>query len=433
MLLIHFKQAWNLIGQEKLFSSLYIIGTGLSITVVTALSIVYYIRIANIYPETNRDRMLTVAGAVEESPDGDISSSQLSYMTVETCFLPLQEAEAVSVIYEWWGKEHYVQPEGSREQLPVSVKYVNSDFWKVFDFRFLRGAPFTEADFQSGIRSVVLSESMSKRLFGAADATGRYISLNFMPCRVCGTVKDVSFVTGTAYAQIWIPYTVYPDCKTFSFGKAGTLGSFRVDILAPSAGDREKIRNEALDNVRKLNTTLPERIELKLMGQPDRHWQSTFRLHPNEAPDFTKIFLQYGLLFLVLLLIPGISLSGMTDSRMERRLSEMGIRRVFGAPVSRLMGQIFSENLLFTLLGGCAGLIFSWLLILLCSDWIMTVGQGWRSIPPDGTDVVFTPAMLVNIPAFLITLAVCFLLNLVTAVIPAWRASHRDLILSIKN
>lgn len=37
---------------------------------------------------------------------------------------------------------------------------------------------------------------------------------------------------------------------------------------------------------------------------------------------------------------------------MERRLSEMGVRRAFGAPVGTLMTQIISENFLFTALGG---------------------------------------------------------------------------------
>jgi putative ABC transport system permease protein len=430
MLLLYFKQAWNLIKQEKLFSSLYIIGTGLSITVVMVLSIVYYVRIAGIYPETNRERMLIVKSAVEESPDGDKSSAHISFHTFETCLLPLQNTEAVSAIYEPWGKEHYVQPSGSKDQMPVTVKYVDNSFWKVFSFRFLQGAPFSEADFRSGIRTAVLSESMSKHLFGTVDAVGQYVSLNFMPYRVCGVVKDASFVTETTYAQLWIPYTVESDYKS-SFAKGGALGKFRAYILASSVNDMEKIRNEALDNVRKLNGTLPDNIELKLMGQPDRHWESTFRLYSNEGPDFTKIGWQYGLILLILLLIPGISLSGMTDSRMERRLSEMGIRRVFGAPVKTLMGQIFTENFLFTLLGGIAGLTFSYILILISSDWIMGIGQSWGSVPPDGTKVIFTASMLINIPVFLIALGVCFLLNVITAVVPAWRASHRDIIFSL--
>ncbi|MDR2915230.1 MAG: ABC transporter permease [Tannerella sp.] len=430
MLLLYFKQAWNLIKQEKLFSSLYIIGTGLSITVVMVLSIVYYIKIANIYPETNRNRMLIIQSAVEESPGGDTSSAHLSYKTIENCFRPLQDAEAVSAIYEPWGKEHYVQPDGSKEQVPVTVRYIDNNFWNVFSFRFLQGAPFTKADFQSGIRTAVISESMAKRLFSTIDVVGQYVSMNFMPYKVCGVVKDASFVTGTTYAQLWIPYTVNSDHKNH-FAKGGALGQFKAYILAPSVNEVEKIRKEALENAHKFNSTLPDNIELKLMGQPDRHWQSVFRFTSNQEPDFTKIIGQYILIFMILLLIPGISLSGMTDSRMERRLSEMGIRRVFGAPVKTLMWQIFSENFLFTLFGGLAGLLFSYVLILISSDWIMTIGQTWGAqTPPDGV-FLFTPTMLINIPVFLITLGVCFLLNIITAMIPAWRASHKDIIFSL--
>ncbi len=430
MLLLHFKQAWNLIKQEKLFSSLYIIGTGLSITVVMVLSIVYYIKIANVYPETNRDRMLIVQNAAEKNSDGGTSSSRLSYKTIEDCFLPLQDAEAVSAIYEPWGKEYYVQPTGSKEQVPVTIKYVDNGFWNVFSFRFLLGAPFTEADFQSGIRTAVISESLAKRLFGTIDVIGQYVSMNFMPYKVCGVVKDASFVTKTTYAQLWIPYTVNSDYK-HQFTKGGTLGQFKAYILTPSVNEIEKIRKEALENAGKLNSTLPDNIEFKLLGQPDRHWQTIFRFTSNQEPDFSKIIGHYILIFLILLLIPGISLSGMADSRMERRLSEMGIRRVFGAPVKTLMWQIFSENFLFTLLGGLAGLLFSYILILISSSWIMSIGQPWGAqTPPDGA-LVFTPAMLINIPVFLIALGVCFLLNIITAVIPAWRASHKDIIYSL--
>lgn len=429
-MLLYFKQAWNLIKQEKLFSSIYIIGTGLSITIVMVLSIVYYIRIANIYPETNRDRMLVVKNAVEKTPDGDISMGPISYKTVETCLLALNNTEAVSAIYTWYMEEQYVQPPGTKEQVHVTVKYVDNAFWKVFSFRFLQGAPFTEADFQSGMHTAVISESMAKRLFGTIDVVGQYVSLNFMPYKVCGIVKDASFVTGTAYAQLWIPYTLVPGYKE-PFANGEVLGKFHVYILASSANEIEKIRNEAIENVHKLNSSLPDKIELMLFGQPDKYWESTFRFNANQAPDFTKITLQYSLIFLILLFIPGISLSGMTDSRMERRLSEMGIRRVFGAPVKKLMLQIFSENFLFTLLGGLAGLLFSYLLILICSDWIMGIGQGMAGIPPEGTKVMFTPAMFINIPVFLIALGVCFLLNIITAIIPAWRASHREILFSL--
>ena len=40
-----------LIRQNKLFSSLYVLGTGLAIAMTMIIAIVYYIKIAPIYPE----------------------------------------------------------------------------------------------------------------------------------------------------------------------------------------------------------------------------------------------------------------------------------------------------------------------------------------------------------------------------------------------
>ena len=404
-MLQYFKQAWNLIKQEKLFSSIYIIGTGLSITIVMVLSIVFYIRVANIYPETNRDRMLVAkSGVVNDKKNEGMSSSALSLNLIETCFRPVSNIEAMTAILYTW-EEFYVQLEGTKEQLPVTVKFVDNGFWKVFSFHFIKGSQFSEADFQSGIRAVVISEFMAKRLFGTVDVIGNYLSMNFMQYRVSGVVKDVSSATSISYSQLWIPYTVRPDYNEAG-GEGGFIGMFHLYILAPSKGEIAKIKSEAIANIQKINNTLPGDFEITLLGQPDKFWESTFRFWSNVAPDFNKIKWQYSIVFLVLLLVPGISLSGMADSRMERRIVEMGIRRAFGAPVKKLMLQVFMENFLFTLLGGLAGLLFSYILILLSADWIMSMGKTFVDILPEGESTVLTPTMLINIPVFLIALGV---------------------------
>ncbi|MDR0972834.1 MAG: hypothetical protein LBM61_02455, partial [Prevotellaceae bacterium] len=56
----YFKQAWRLLKQNKVFSTVYIIGTGLAITVTMVLTMIFYIKIAPVYPEVNRNRMLVI-------------------------------------------------------------------------------------------------------------------------------------------------------------------------------------------------------------------------------------------------------------------------------------------------------------------------------------------------------------------------------------
>jgi putative ABC transport system permease protein len=171
--------------------------------------------------------------------------------------------------------------------------------------------------------------------------------------------------------------------------------------------------------------------EFIVNGQPDRYWQMVLRGVQNGNVNFNNYLFLYGFIFFILLMVPAVSLSGMTDSRIERRISEMGVRRAFGAPIYKLMGQIISENFIFTLLGGAVGLLSSYLLILLGRQWITKLGEFVSMPVPEGTDVVFTPSMLLNLPVFAIAIGICFLLNLLSSLLPAWRYSRREIINSL--
>ncbi|MDR1723007.1 MAG: ABC transporter permease [Tannerella sp.] len=432
-ILLYFKQVWNLLRQEKLFSTIYILGTGLSITLVMTLSVVFYIKIAGVYPETNRGRTLTVCYIAERNKDGrGYSSSRMSLQMFEACFKTLTKAETVSAEMMPESNENYVQPEGSRMQLPVTVKYVDPEWWNVFNFRFGEGAPFTEADFQSGITVAVISKSLANRLYGDEGAVGKSLSLNFRRFKVCGVVDDVSFLTSSSYAQIWLPYTVADKNDLNSFGsKTGSLGRFTAIILAPSAAEVEPVKQEFLARFRRYSSQYADEVTIIIPSQPLRQWEKMFFRYNLEDENFNYYLWLYGIVFFALMLVPAISLSGMADSRLERRLSEMGVRRAYGAKISSLMNQILLENFIFTLLGGIVGLCFAYFVVLTGKDWIMGIGSHGMPSQTDGWGVTISPSMLFNIHVFLLALAVCFLLNLFSALIPAWKASRHQIIESL--
>ena len=57
----YFKQAWTMMRQNKLFTSIYVAGTGLSIAFTMVLFIIYYVKFAPVYPEYNRNRTLVIS------------------------------------------------------------------------------------------------------------------------------------------------------------------------------------------------------------------------------------------------------------------------------------------------------------------------------------------------------------------------------------
>ena len=46
---LYLKQAWELLKQNRLFSTLYIVGTALAIAMTMMMAVIYYVRLAPVY------------------------------------------------------------------------------------------------------------------------------------------------------------------------------------------------------------------------------------------------------------------------------------------------------------------------------------------------------------------------------------------------
>lgn len=182
----YFKQAWNLIRQERLFSLIYIIGTGLSVSMVMVLSIVFYIKIANIYPETNRDRMLVAkSGKISYKDSQRRSSSSLSEEVINTCFAPLQGVEAIAVLERWGspgsGSFNGDSYRNQRDTLHKGSGQIISfdpreDYFNVFRYTYPDGKPVSVHDFElADPKAMVIGHLAEAALFPNGKATGQVL------------------------------------------------------------------------------------------------------------------------------------------------------------------------------------------------------------------------------------------------------------------
>lgn len=425
-------QSFTLLKQNVLFSSFYIIGTGLAISMVMILAILYYIKVGDIYPETHRSRMLIAPSAhmqrIEDS--GWNNTWKYSAAFVKECFYSLEGVEAVSAVSD--AESWFVKVENVKRPLSAMVKLTDTGFWKVFDLSFIQGKPFTEADFRSGIRTAVISEDIARRVFGKTDAVGEYIKLNYIDYRVCGVVKSPSYAMNLSYAQVWLPYTCLTEYAE-DYNQWGVLGPFQVAILLPSAADEDGVKRQVDEYVRKFNALPHDGYQLVMHGQPYHYWKTLFQTNDMDDLDFLMVFRQIGLWLLMLLLVPALNLSGMISSRMDKRLPEMGVRKAFGADGKRLFSQIMWENLLLTCLGGLLGLVLSWGMVLFAKDWMLTMLDGGMKPLPDSVQMSITGDMLFNPTLFIVTFIVCVVLNLISALIPAYIALKKNIVYSLNK
>lgn len=428
---VYLRQTLQMLKQNKFFSIVYIAGTGLAIAMVMVLTILYYLRTGPIAPESYRDRMMVVYhGKVLHKENKSNGNARFSYSTIRQCFYPMQTPEAVTAILPVGKQFEFIRVPGQKEGYNGLVMGTDAAFWKVFRFTFVSGKPYTEEEFASGLRKAVVNESLARRLFHTSDAAGKTFSLNFEEFIVAGVVKDAPSVATYSYAEMWIPFTVRPDLISGGAWCNHILGPMYVCILAKQPADFEAIRREAEALCRRYNATI-DPYTLYLNGQPDSVFHAFLHTDTWKEPDYTAIYLQIACLLFLLLLVPSINLTGMTASRMKKRMEELGVRKAFGARNRTLLLQILYENLLLTFLGGVVGLGVSYGLIGLLKEWLL--GQYSWDGTPLAASIDLSPGMLLNPAVFGYAFLFCLVLNLLSTVVPAWHALQRPVVGALNN
>ena len=156
---------------QPLLSAITILGTALAIALIMVILIVYQAKTADYAPEVNRSRSLYVKWertVYDKKEPNSAGHSRPSLWMAKEVFYPLKTPEAVCVTYE--AGEVLVSTPGADEEVNTPLLLTDADFWKIYQFHYLSGKPFTQADFQSGIKKAVIVESVARRLYGDVDA-----------------------------------------------------------------------------------------------------------------------------------------------------------------------------------------------------------------------------------------------------------------------
>ena len=405
MIKLYFKQAFHLLKENKLLSSISIIGTALAIAMIMVIVITLRATIAPFAPESYRDRMLIFryAGFQYKTNENWQSNGPVSYKTAKACFKEMAAPEAVTITSSFSETMLAAKPAG--EKVSCSVLQVDDDFWKA-----------------------VISEDIARQLFGTSDVVGKTFLLNHSAYMICGVVRPVSKLARYAYAQIWIPLSS-TDAFTASWGEYGIMGMVSVYILAKSQDDFPAIRMEAERLRDRYMEGYPD-YELLYRDQPDTYFVAAQRYSANNPPAVKQAVRQYIITLIILLIVPAVNLSGLTLSRMRKRLSEIGVRKAFGAPRRELMIQVLSENMLYSLLGGVLGLILSYGATFFLGSMLFSIdfmGNGVTDLRTMCMDLLFDPVV------FLLAFFACFALNLLSAAIPAWRVTRTNIVDAINE
>ena len=419
------RQAFTILRLNPLLSTISILGTAFAITMIMAIVITWQTKYADLEPEVNRSRCLYFSAMhVQGKENKDWNNfGKPSAAFMKECIQPLPEVEACTAFST--ADVALVSLTDGNNRLKVDAMSTDPDFWKIFKLQFLDGKSFTEAERGGDMQSVVISASVARKLFGTTEAAGRQMLLNREVVRIIGVVKDISVTAKDAYAQVW---SMYHSNELNVTGWWSYNGNRTIAVLARTPDDFPAIKQGVEKRVKDVNAGLEQR-QIDIMEQPDNIVAHVNHVWSNIGPNLPMLYLQYGIALFIILLVPSLNLCGLSNSRMQQRGSELGVRKAFGATDGTLVRQILNENLVLTLIGGVVGLIFSYLAVYAMRTWLFTNSDNIGTAGDFSLSMgaLFSPAV------FVLAFVFCLLINLLSAGLPAWLATRRTIVDSLND
>ena len=405
-------QALAQLRQHPIISAVSIIGTALAIFLIMLVVMMQQVKTAPFAPESNRDRFLHAhflsLGNEKIWGKGDTSNGPMSVQSAKELYASLKTPEAVTI----YGCAALTTPVSLPKQPATGfdLRQTDDKFWKVFDFQFIDGKPYDQATFDAAIPVAVLTETVAKTVFGTTEnIVGKEFLLNHAPYKVYGIVKDVSTLATNAYGQLWVPYTA--GGLGADMWNNNHMGMMSCTLLAKHQDDFDAIRNEADRRLEEYNKLIGEDgWEIVSRNRPYDQEKQSISFAANWEPDLPKHRRQQLVIFLILLIVPAINISSMTQSRLRQRISEIGVRRAFGSTRMEIMSQIIAENFIVTLMAGALGLLMSVLFAFMGSSIIFAQEYNYSIVLPE-VDIT----MLLQLDTFLWAFFFCFVLNLLSS------------------
>ena len=409
MLRSYLKLAWKVMWRRKFFTAISLFGISFTLVGLMVATALLDHMFAPYPPEVRQNRTLGIYRAeLTGGKSGWHSSAGYKLLDRHARGLPGVERLAITGNPE----EVYSYQRGSRVKL--FIRRSDAEYWRVLDFRFLEGGPFTDQDVSNGSFVAVINASTRDRFFGGPPAVGRTIEADGQHFRVIGVVPDVPILRLVSFAELYVPVTT---AKTDAY-RDGIVGSFTGLLLARSPADFPAIKAEFASRLPQV--PLPNARWEKLTSRASTLFEyAAEMLIPGEASE-SKPALLWAVIagtMLLFALLPTVNLVNLNMSRIMERASEIGVRKAFGASSRTLVGQFIVENVVLALLGGILGFVGSVLVL--------------EAVNRSG--LVPYAQFAVNYRIFLYGLGLAVFFGVLSGVYPAWRMSRLHPVLALKG
>jgi putative ABC transport system permease protein len=408
MLKNYIKIAFKVFRRRKFFTFISLFAISLTLVVLMVATSALDFVFSPMPPEVNQERTLSIERARMSGPQ-EVQSGNPGYKFLDTYMRTLPGVELTSI----WSEQQIVSSYKDGHDLKPYLKHTDAEFWRILQFTFLEGGPYTRDDDNRANFVAVINQATREKFFGNQPAVGKFIEADRQRFRVVGVVANVPIYRMIPFSDIWVPIGTNPDPEY----KQELMGGFNGLILAHDAADIARIKEEFASRMKKVE--LPSSHYTKFECQPGTAFDAVAReilanSGGHEPELFTAALFLAGFLFM---LLPTVNLININISRIIERASEIGVRKSFGASAGTLVGQFLVENVLLTFIGGVIGFVLSMLILAMLSK----------------SGLIQYSEFHLNIRLFLYALASILCFGVLSGVYPAWKMARMHPVNALKG
>jgi ABC-type antimicrobial peptide transport system permease subunit len=340
----YLKVAFRNLWKNKGFSFINIVG--LAVGMASAVLILLWIQNEVSYDDFHekRDRIYELWNRAEFS--GEVHSwnttPKVAAAAMQRDYPEVEHACRV----DWTGRLLFSVGD---KRLMIRGNIVDSVFLQVFSYPLLKGDPKTAL---MDNHSVVVTQSLAKKLFGNEDAMGKVVRIdNKENYTVTGVLKDLPNNTRFDFEYL-LPWAHLRkegnDDIWWGNNSTRTYVLLRSNSTLASIAPKVKGMKTRYDSTEK---------KWEMFLYPMSRWRlySDFKGAVEDGGRITFVRL-FAIIASFILLIACINFMNLSTARSEKRAKEVGIRKVVGAPRSGLIGQFIGESVLLSFLAALVAL-----------------------------------------------------------------------------
>jgi putative ABC transport system permease protein len=378
----YFKIGWRNLLRNKGYSFINIGGLALGMAVAMLISLWVYDELSYNKYHKNYDRIAKVyrneirSGEIQTNPVHTTGLGTLLKTEYAAHFskvvLVRQRVEERVIAFDdkkFNQKGYFMQPDG----LAMFSLKMKLGTWRALD----------------DMRSIVISESLAKKIFGNADPLNEIISMDAKwDLKVTGVYEDLPKNSEFNEASYFAPLDLYLD----GWSHLNVWDNYNMNIYVQLRPQSEAtkissvIQHAMLPHIDEEKAKMKPELFLLPMGQ--WHLFSQFKNGVPTTSERMKFVWFCGIIGVFVLILACINFMNLSTARSEKRAKEVGIRKSIGSYRTQLIYQFYSESFLVSFLS----FVLSLLLIKLTLPGFNTIADKTMSMP--WTYLLFWPACI---------------------------------------